>query len=159
MYKITQIRCIMNRYYLEIDSEKFEQSGEVEIVNGPVSWQQLFDDTIGEAPKGNFGIHRKDWLCNFINVIGGQRGKVGEYLIRKKDGQNKVLATNREIAAQTGVALATTNSILRELRKADCIRCRTAAVMLNPGVAHKGSREREAFLLKLYDNFENRTNK
>lgn len=145
----------MNRYYLEIDSDKFEQTGEVEIVNGPVSWQQLFDDTIGKAPKGNFGIHRKDWLCNFVIVIGGQRGKIGEYLIRKKDGQNKVLATNREIAAQTGVALATTNSILQELRKADCIRCRTAAVMLNPGVAHVGDRIREAYLLKLYESFGN----
>ena len=134
----------MNKYYVEIDSDKYEQTGEVKIINAPISWAELFDSTIGEGPKGNFGIYRKDWLCNFVNVVGGQRGKVGEFLIRKKDSQNKVLATNREIAAQTGIALATTNSLLQELKKAGCIKCRTAAIMLNPGVAHKGNREREA---------------
>lgn len=147
----------MNRYYMEIDATKFERTGAVEIVGVPVSWADLFNDTIGEAPKGNFGIYRTDWLCAFVNAVGGQRGKVAEFLIRKKDSRNRVLATNREIASQTGVALATTNLTLQELRKADCIKSRTAAIMLNPGVARRGNRQREAFLLKLYENFENKS--
>lgn len=145
----------MNRYYMEIDASKFEQTGAVEIVGVPVSWADLFNDTIGEVPKGNFGIYRTDWLCAFVNAVGGQRGKVAEFLLRKKDGQNKVLATNREIAAQTKVAPATVNATLQELRQAECIKSRTAAIMLNPGVARRGDKQREAYLLKLYENFGN----
>jgi len=144
----------INKYYVEIDAVKFEQAGEVALTSPPMPWQKIFDDNL-IVPKGNFGIHRLDWLCTFIESVGGQRGKVAVFLIRKKDGQNKVLASNREIAAQTGVALSTANSFLQDLRDTGCIKCRTAAVMLNPGVAHKGNREREAYLLKLYAAFGN----
>lgn len=145
----------MNNYYMPIDTDTYLRTGAVEIAGSPVSWATLFDSTIGEAPKGNFGIYRTDWLCSFLKVVGGQRGKVAELLVRKKDGRNLALFTNREIASQTGVALATVNATLQELRKADCIKTRTAAIMLNPGISHRGNRQREAFLLELYKTFGN----
>lgn len=119
-----------------------------------MSWEQAFNDNF-EIPKGSFSIHRPDWLCKFVGAVGGQRGKVAAFLIKEKDARNRVLATNRQISAQTGVALATVNSTLQKLRKAGCIKSRTAAIMLNPGISRWGNRQREAYLLKLYADFGN----
>lgn len=144
----------MHKYYIEIDAAKFEQTGEVEIIDGPVSWQELFDTTIDPPKKENFYISRPDQLADFIRIVGGPHGSVAEYLIRRKDGRNSLIVTNRELSAATGVALATTNTLLQRLRAADCIRCRVGSLMVNPGISHIGNRQREAFLLKLYNNFE-----
>lgn len=147
----------MHKYYIEIDAAKFEQAGEVEIIDAPVSWQDLFDTTIGPPKKENFYISRPDQLSNFIRVIGGPHGPVAEYLVRRKDGRNRLVITNRELAAATGTSLGATNMLLQRLRAADCIRCKTGALMVNPGISHIGNRQREAFLLKLYKDFENST--
>ncbi len=143
----------VHKYYVEIDTTSFEQDGEIEIIDAPVSWQELFDTTIGPPKKEYFYISRPEQLANFIRVIGGPHGPVAEYLIRQKDGRNSLIVTNRELAAATGVSLATTNTLLQRLRAAGCIRCKTGALMVNPGVSHVGNRQREAFLWKLYEKF------
>ena len=142
----------MNRYFIEIDSKKYEEYGEIDIISPPMQGE-LLDAQFAQKVKGGFEIHRPEYLCRFIRTVGGQRGAVAEYLIRKKGSQNKVLATNRELAAQTGVSLATVNTLLQELDRVDCIKRRTGAVMVNPGVGHRGNRQREAYLMKLYGNF------
>lgn len=149
----------MSKYYTEIDADMFERYGEVEIVGAPVSWEELFDTTIGPPQKGNFYISRPDQLANFIRIVGGAHGPVAEYLVRRKDGRNCLIATNRELSAATGVSLGATNALLQRLRDADCIRCKTGALMVNPGVSHIGNRQRESFLLKLYEKFDNATRK
>lgn len=146
----------MHKYYIEIDAAKLEQTGEVEIIDGPVSWQELFDTTIDPPKKENFYISRPDQLANFIRIVGGAHGAVAEYLVRRKDGRNGLVITNRELAAATSTSLGATNMLLQRLRAADCIRCKTGALMVNPGVSHIGNRQREAYLLKLYESFGNR---
>lgn len=146
----------MERYFVEIDAEKYESDGEIYIIAPPFCWSALCERESSPLPKSGFEIHRKEYLCRFIRATGSQRGAVAEYLLRKKDGQGKVLATNRELAAATGVSLGTVSALLRDLRAAGCVKCRTGSVMLNPGVAHRGDRRREAVLLKLYETFENR---
>ena len=147
----------MDRYFVEIDTEKYENFGEVYITAPPIQWSILCEREFAKVPRGGFEIHRRESLCSFVKAIGGQRGVVGEFLIRRKDSQNKILATNREIAAITGISLGATNALLQQLRNSDCIRCRSGSLMVNPGVAHRGDRRREAFLLNLYENFENKT--
>lgn len=148
----------MKRYYVEIDSNKYEENGEIDIISAPQQWEYP-SDTPDTKKSGIFEIHRPKYLCKFIRTVGGQRGVVAEHLLKRKDGQNKILITNRELAATTGVSLATTNDLLRDLRNAGCIKCRTAAVMVNPGIAHKGNRQREAVLMKLYNSFDSRADK
>jgi len=132
-------------YFVQIDTQRYEQYGEVEIVSPPVN--------ISEVPKGNFEICRKNWMGRFVKTIGGQRGVIGETLLRKRDGQNKVLLTNRELSKETGASLTTVNNCLQDLQKADCIRCRRGVLMVNPGICHVGNRQREAFLLEVYKHF------
>lgn len=149
----------MSRYFAEIDAYKYEPFGEVDMVSPPAEWEELLSREFRKLSKGGFEIHRQEFFCTFVRVIGGQRGKVAEFLLRKKDSQGKMVATNKQIATETGASLGTVNALLQELDKADCIKRRTAALMLNPGVAHRGNRVREAYLLELYNNFENSANK
>lgn len=147
----------MNRFFVEIDATKFQRDGEVAIIDAPKSWELLFDSIIEKPPKGNFSISRQDQLADFVRVVGGAHGKLAEYLIRQKDGRNAIISTNRELASATGVSLAAANTLLQRLRAADCIRCRTGALMVNPGISHRGDRQREGFLMKLYQDFENKS--
>lgn len=149
----------VNKYYVEIDADKFEKTGAVEIIDAPVSWEKLVDTTVGPPQEERFCLSKPDQLGNFVRIVGGVHGPVAEYLIRRKDARNQIIITNRELASTTGVALSTANVLLQRLRDADCVRCRTGALMLNPGISRYGNKQRAAFLTKLYDNFENRANK
>lgn len=147
----------MNRFFVEIDATKFERDGEVALIDTPKSWESLLDSLIEKPPKGNFSISRQDQLGTFIKVVGGAHGAVAKYIVQQKSGRNELIISNRELAAATGVSLASTNQLLQRLRAADCIRCRTGALMVNPGISHKGNRQRERFLMKLYQDFENKS--
>jgi len=90
-----------------------------------------------------------------VKVIGGQRGAIADFLLRKKNSLGQLLTTSREIAAEAGTSIGTVSKTMQDLQAAGCVKCRTGGIMLNPGVAHQGDRRREAFLLRLFENFEN----
>jgi len=142
------------KFFVEIDAEKYQKWGEVAIISPPKELDELLAENFRTVPRGGFEIHRKEQLCRFVRVVGGQRGAVAEEILRKKDNRNCLLATNREISANTGVSLATVNNVLQDLRRENCIKSRTAALMLNPAVSRLGNRQREAYLLDLYNHFE-----
>lgn len=143
----------MNRSYVEINTEKYLSTGEIEVISTPYTYDQLFEDELGDPPNKGFGIHRLNVLVDMIRAIGGKRGQVMEYILKSKNVHNQELVTLREIANRSNVSLQTVQTTMTALRGANCIRVKRGRLMVNPGIDHRGDRRREAFLYRLYDDF------
>lgn len=143
-------------YYVRIDEKEFLSNGDICIVGKPKTLMELFGEEFEKMPNKGFRIHRPDVFYNFIEVIGGKRGKVASYILRNKDPRNILLRRVQDLAEDAGVSLQTANDTLRVLRESNSIKTITSAIMVNPGVDHSGDRQRESFLMRMYQEFERR---
>lgn len=143
-------------YYAKIDSALYYATGEVKVIEEPKSWKEILEDGEDEFPRSGFHIHRPDMLYKFIETLGGKKGKVASYILKEKDSRNICMLRVEDVARGAGVALQTANDTLKALRSAGCIKTRTGLIMTNPGIDRTGDKKREAYLMKLYENFDQR---
>ncbi len=141
-------------YYVKIDEKQYLSTGEVVVSGQPKSLVELFDDEFEKMPDKGFRIHRPDVFCRFIEAVGGKRGKVAAYILKNKSPRNALITRISDVAENTGVSMQTANDTFRLLRESNSIKTVIGALMVNPGVDHSGNREREAFLMKMYETFE-----
>lgn len=141
-------------YYVKIKEKPFLSTGEIVIDGEPKDLQEIFGDEFEKMPDKGFRIHRPEFFYNFIEAIGGKRGKVASYILKKKDPRNMLITRISDVAANTGVSLQTANDTFKLLRESNSIKTVNGALMVNPGVDHSGNRERESFLMKIYETFE-----
>lgn len=144
-------------FYAKIDKDKYLSSGEVSVIGEPKDLIELFGDEFEKYPEKGFRIHRPDIFCDFIKAVGGKRGKCAAFILKHKDPRNILMTRVSDLAKNAGVSLTTANDTIRLLRNSGSIKTVTRALMVNPGVDHSGDRKREAYLMKMYQNFENGT--
>lgn len=56
-------------------------------------------------------------LAHMLDLVGDEKTKIIAYLIKKKDYENRVIATMRTIAADTCVSTTTVNKVLKIMQK------------------------------------------
>lgn len=144
-------------YYVKIDGELYLDTGEIRLEGTPQSWVEVTSNAYNIQPKGAFHIHRSDALYSFIEAMAGKRGKVATFLLKTKDPRNICITRVEDIARGSGVAIQTANEALKLMRGANSIKTITGAVMVNPRLDRIGDKQREGYLMKLYETFDSRT--
>lgn len=93
-----------------------------------------------------------DGLKYVLSTTSSKRARILEYILEHKDMDNVIVATVRKVVRETGISYATVAKTLQKLEKAGMIKRKLGVIMLNPKVAHKGSKKHEKYLMdKFYD--------
>lgn len=140
--------------YVKIDGSHYYETGEVKIIGSPIDTTDImYEDLQRDIKNSGFAIHRPEWFYGLIEKIGGAKGKVVTIIMQRKDINNNVNATIGDLVEWSGCSPKTVMDTIKLLRDNNMLKTRTGMMMLNPGVEHRGDRQREATLLKLYSQF------
>ena len=105
---------------------------------------------------GDSGFH-KIWLGHILDLVeevGNAKMQVLVWLLKHADDQNQILASLRDIAAGSGVGLATVQRLMASLIKANVITrpYRYGPWRLNPDVIFQGTHQKRMNVLIKYKN-------
>lgn len=140
--------------YVKIDGVCYRETGEVKPIGPPVDVTDImYEDLQRDLGNSGFAIHRPEWFYRLIEKIGGAKGKVVTSIMRKKGIDNNINARIEDLVEWSGCSSKTVMDTINLLRNNDMLKTRTGMMMLNPGVEHRGDRQREATLLKMYSQF------
>lgn len=144
-------------YYVKIDEAAYLKNGEVKMIGSPKSWIEITSDAYNTRTKGAFHIHRGEALYSFIEAIAGKKGKVATYILRNKDPRNICMLRVEDVAKGAKVSLQTALDTLKALRASNSIKSISGSFMVNPGVDFVGDKQKERYLMKLYETFSERS--
>ena len=100
---------------------------------------------------------QKIWLAHIliaIDEIGNAKMQILNYLLKNRYlGNNTLIKTGREIAAETGVSYQTVVRTLQALEKHHIIKRKPGIIILNPDVMFKGSHKHRMNILIQYHHF------
>ncbi|MCF0231093.1 MAG: replication/maintenance protein RepL [Enterococcus sp.] len=135
------------------------------IYQGTERWVKLNDDgtlsdkiietdtLVKEVSRTGFEITYLSYFFDLFEQLGGKRYLVFKYILEHKNTENQLIITNRELAEKCKVSTKTVTETIKLLRDANLIETRTGAIMLNPKLSHRGSNEKERFLLQQFVTF------
>ena len=104
--------------------------------------------------RDDFEITYIAYLMDIFDKLGGKKYAILKYIIRNKTLDNTLIITNRELAKAVGVSTYTVVETLRMLKDAGLINTRTGAIILNPRIVMKGSKEKELYLIQKFESFD-----
>lgn len=79
------------------------------------------------------------WLAQALDLLGNAKIQVLNYLIEKRDKENRVISTQRNLAKNIGVSLSTVSKTLTALQEIDAIQSPQSGVyVINPNFIFKG---------------------
>jgi hypothetical protein len=94
-------------------------------------------------------------LLDSLDIIGNKKIKVMNWLLKNRDSENKIIATQRRIAQETGVSLPTVNQTIDSMVQAHAIKqIQRGVLMLNPALIFKGSHSKRMNVLLRYNQVE-----
>lgn len=132
-------------YYQQINPDTGELIGEIRKV----------DVVVKEVPRVGFEITYLTNIIAMIDSIGNKKMQVVKYILQKKDSNNKLSETVREIAKGSGCSLQTVQETLKLLESCGVIARKTGTVMLSPKLIHKGNAARERYLMTKFVEIKN----
>lgn len=112
------------------------------------------DEVLTKTDRNGFEITYLTYLFDLFDKLGGRKYVVLKYIMANKNADNQLIITNRELAKKCNVGINTVSDTLKLLREANLIETRTGAIMLNPKISHRGSYEKEKYLLHKFVTFE-----
>ena len=112
------------------------------------------DQVVKKVRRTGFELTYLAYFFDLFDQLGGQKYKVFKYIISHKDSNNSLIITTRELAKKTETSLPTVSATLKLLKNAGLIQQRTGAIMLHPKLAHRGSEDKELFLLQKFQAFD-----
>lgn len=130
-----------------------------------VGKQQFINKDTGEVE--NFNIintydtdfnFEKIWLSHILEsleVIGNQKIKVLNWLLKNKNTDNQIIATQRIIAEKSGVSYPVVNQTIKSLMDSKALKSpQTGVYMLNPDFMFKGHNKKRMNLLLRFNEIE-----
>lgn len=126
---------------------------------------ELFDNETGEVievdkvyrrqTQGNFVKAYIKGLVTMLNVVGGSKLKVVNYLLENlRLSDNKLIATQREMAEEINVSIKTVTNTLKILENGNIIKRRTGVIMLNPEILVRGDDRKHRYMLIEFAQFD-----
>lgn len=90
-----------------------------------------------------------------LDIVGGSKLKIVNYLLDNlRLSDNKLLATQREIAEEVNVSIKTVTNTLKILEKGNIIKRRTGVIMLNPEILVRGDDNKHRHMLIEFEKFD-----
>lgn len=126
-----------------------DENGELKIIGAPFE----VDEVVKKVQRQGFEITYLTYVFELFDRLGGKKYAVLKYIMSHKDSENKLVITTRELAQKCGVSRNTVLETLAILREAKLVTTRTGAIMLNPRLAHRGSNNKEIYLLQKFEAF------
>lgn len=150
-----------NNKYRNVQTQK-TISNKNPIVTGTETWINQQTGEIADATtilqKVQDINFTKVWISHLLNaldIVGGKKMKVVNYILDKMNyTENVLVATQAEIAEATNVSRKTVNETINLLKEAEFIKGRVGAIMLDPNVLAKGSAGKRQYLLMKFETFE-----
>ena len=138
--------------YVEIDLELLKSTGEIRIVSEPI----IAPTITTKVPRGKFEITYTSELFNILEKLGNKKIQVLSYILDHKDGSNALNMTNTQLAQTLHIARKTVVETMKILSDAHLINRENSVIMVNPQLMVKGNQLREAWLMRKYEEIDER---
>lgn len=92
----------------------------------------------------------KIWKLNMMKAleqIGNKKVDVLNYIIDNMNRENRIIATQKEIAEKVGCSRQTVSTVVSQLRKSGYITTETREIQLSPSIMFKGGHEERMAVL------------
>ena len=139
--------ALERRAYVEIDLELLQSTGDIRIISAPI----IAPTITQKVPRGKFEVTYTAELFGLLEKLGNKKIEVFSYLLDKKDGNNCINTTIRNIAEDTHTSLQTVQSTINILRDSGLIARKGSVYMISPNLMVKGNQVREAWLMQKYE--------
>lgn len=136
--------------YVQIDSKKYYEKGEVAIISEVLNADMINGNT-GKAPKGGFEILRPKPFCDMLDESDVPFCKVLSLFVGGKNSENCVDLSLQQITDKTGLAKSTVRSAIKKMERSKFVVQGIRKVMVNPYILHRGDSKRESYLSANYD--------
>ena len=91
-------------------------------------------------------------LLESLDIIGNKKIRVMNWLLANRDSENKIIATQRRIAAESGVSLPTVNHTIDAMIQVQAIKqLQRGVLQLNPNLLFKGGHSKQMNVLFKYN--------
>ena len=138
--------------FVEINLDLLKSTGEIRIIGDPI----IAPTIIEKVPRGKFEITYTSELFDIMKTLGNKKIEVLSYILDHKDGNNSLNMTNVELSKTIGVARQTVVDTMRILRDARLIKRKGSVISISPKLMVKGNQLREAWLMRKYEEIEDR---
>ncbi len=103
--------------------------------------------------RSGFEIIYLAFLSGVFDKLGGKKYAVLKYLLENRDTYNQLCITDKELIKKTGVSAYTVTSTINLLKQSGVIKRKTNHIMIAPKLIHRGSENKEIFLLQKFKYF------
>ena len=117
----------------------------------PIGDVKRVDVVVKEIPRSGFAITYIGEIIRMIDSIGNKKMQVVKFLLSNMDSNNKLSLTIDEIVTSSGVSRPVVIKTLKILENAGIIARKTGTVMLSPKLVHKGSVQKERYLMTKFN--------
>jgi DNA-binding MarR family transcriptional regulator len=96
----------------------------------------------------------KVWKLNMMKAlekIGNKKIDVLNYILENMDYENKIIATQQEIADEVGCSRQTVSTVVGQLRESGYIMTETREIQLSPDIIFKGKHDQRMTVLIDYE--------
>ena len=133
-----------NTLYTGVDEWINKRTGEVIQAN----------QIIKKTTRNGFMITYLSALINLIDKLGNKKMEVVKYILEHMDkSTNTLIITTRELSLKSKVSIKTVVETLKILDDANIIVRKTGAIMIHPELIHRGTSQKEKFLLARFEEF------
>ena len=113
------------------------------------------NEVVKRVPRSGFEITYLTYFMDLFDKLGGQKYQVFKYIIENRSRDNNTLVTtNKELSRLTKTSTKTVQDTINLLKEAGLIERRMGAIMLYPKLVHRGSNQKEKYLLQRFEAFD-----
>ncbi len=124
-----------------VTTKKVKAVGTEQYINAATGELEEFEVTKIEERDFNF---TKVWIRNFVatlDIVGNRKTKLVYWIIDNLNHNNQLVCTNRQMAEESGVSLATVSTTMKALQDANFLKKQANGVyIINPDIIFKGSK-------------------
>lgn len=143
-----------------MNSKEFKSENTV-LHQGLSRWKNLDTGEVIETAeitkkvgRNGFMITYLSSIINLIESLGNKKMQVVKYILANMEkSNNSLIITTRELSEKSGVGYNTVVETLKILEKANIIKRKTGALMVNSDLVHKGNENKEKMLLARFQEF------
>lgn len=112
------------------------------------------NDIVKKTSRNGFMITYLSAIVNLMDKLGNKKMQVVKYILEHMDkSTNTLIITTPELATKAKVSRPIVSETLKILEDSNIIARRTGAIMIHSDLVHRGSEEKEKYLLARFEEF------
>lgn len=136
--------------YVKVDNMHWYGNGEILPVGDPVGVEYILA-TAEHLSDKKYHYITLDLICNILDAISGEKGKVFSYILRNMGQENILREAVKEIADGTQCEINVVQDTIDFLIESGYIVETESGIMVNPKLIHKGDSTEE---LKIFEKYQ-----